>query len=262
MRAILSVVKNKIPKDRPLVEYRATLAFAVIVAGWPVVRWFVARLGDGSDEPMGLLALAAALIFAPRRGWSEPVGVGRMRALVCVLAGYIAGFSILPPLGHALLWIAALGLVAAPSGFAFAWTTLLVLSLPLVASLQFYLGYPLRCVTTEAAALLLNLVGIHAAGDGTMLRWAGERVLIDAPCSGIQMLWTLLVVGAVLANARQLGGRATFQLFRFAGLVVSRTFSEQRKSFEFWLQVANAWLVRISPSLDSLRQPPHALVAA
>ncbi len=32
----------------------------------PVVIWFIKRLNDGSDEPLGLLALGLALLFAWR----------------------------------------------------------------------------------------------------------------------------------------------------------------------------------------------------
>jgi len=196
------------------------LTLAVLLAGWPVVRWYVARLQDGADEPLGLLALVAALAFAPRKGWSELLSEVRARGLVWGLIGYILGFPFLPPLGRALLWMVALAWVVAPRGFAWAWGTLLVLPLPVVASLQFYLGYPLRCMTTQVAAFLLGCGGVAARGEGTVLRWAGERVLIDAPCSGIQMLWTLLLVAAVVANLRQWDGNATFRLFRFASAAV------------------------------------------
>ena len=199
---------------------RAALAVAVILAGWPVIRWYAARLRDGSDEPMGLIALVAALAFAPRQGWGESVSEARLGGLMWVMIGYILGFHFLPPLGRALIWVAAIALVAAPRGFAWAWSTLVVLSLPFVASLQFYLGYPLRCMTTQIAALVLRCGGINLRTEATVLHWAGERVLIDAPCSGIQMLWTLLLIAAVLANLRRWDGGTTLRLFRFASLTV------------------------------------------
>lgn len=199
---------------------RVALTLAVLFAGWPVIRWYVARLQDGADEPLGLLALVAALIFAPRQGWGERVSEARLGWAVCVLAGYIVGYPFLPSLGRALLWVGALALIAAPRGFAWAWSALLVLSLPFVATLQFYLGYPLRCLTTQAAAWILRRGGLEVRGEATVLHWAGERVLIDAPCSGIQMLWTLLLVAAVLANLRRWNGATTLTMFRFAGAIV------------------------------------------
>ena len=35
------------------------LLAAMVAAPWPVWRWYVARLSDGSDEPFGLVALLA-----------------------------------------------------------------------------------------------------------------------------------------------------------------------------------------------------------
>ncbi len=235
----------KWPQVARVLEARATLTAAWMLAGWPIVRWYVARLHDGSDEPLGLLAWVAALAFAPRRGWREPLGSVRVGALVCVMLGYIAGYASLPPLGRAVLWVAGLGLLAAPRTYALAWTALLVLSLPLVATLQFYLGYPLRCLTTQAAAGLLYLGGLRVGASGTVLHWAGERVLIDAPCSGIQMLWTLTLVSATVAAARGLNTAATLRLFRFAGFVV------------FWANTLRAVLL-FCIELRLVWTPPYA----
>lgn len=213
-------VKTEYIFQRPVFRTRGTIAVAVILAGWPVIRWYVARLHDGTDEPLGLLALMAAVAFAPRRGWGEPVTEMRLNFLMYVLGGYILGFHFIPPLARALLWIAAIALVLAPKAFAWAWSTLLVLSLPFVASLQFYLGYPLRCITTQVAAGLLRCGGLDVRAESIVLRWMGERVLIDAPCSGIHMLWTLLLIAAVLANVRRWDGGTSLRIFRFASLAV------------------------------------------
>jgi exosortase/archaeosortase family protein len=97
---------------------------------------------------------------------------------------------------------------------------LLALSLPLVSTLQFYLGYPLRLPTTQLSALLLRLCGIHVHANGTTLLWAGERVIVDAPCSGIHMAWAGLFVAATLACWRRLSSRDTLRLFRWTGALV------------------------------------------
>ena len=69
---------NPIPSDAPAVledeEIRcrppmipawATPA-ALLVLLAPTLEWFVRRLDDGSEEPLGLLSLAAAAVFALR----------------------------------------------------------------------------------------------------------------------------------------------------------------------------------------------------
>ena len=49
------------------------------------------------------------------------------------------------------------------------------------------------------AAYLLNLTGFGVIAEGTLLNWGGQLVEIDAPCSGIKMLWAGGYLAAVLA---------------------------------------------------------------
>jgi exosortase/archaeosortase family protein len=205
---------------RAVLDTRAAAVLALLCAGWPVLRWYALRLGDGSDEPHGLAALAAALIFAPWRAWREPLPPRRHATLAALLLVYCAAFPFAPPLARALLFVVPFGVAAAPGGFAFAWSALLALSLPLIATLQFYLGYPLRALTAALAAPLLALGGLRVESSGTTLAWAGERVIVDTPCSGLRMLWTGLVLAAVLACRLRLDARATLILFRQTALAV------------------------------------------
>jgi len=199
---------------------RATLVVALALALWPVGRWYVARMGDGSDEPWGLAALTAAVVFAPRAGWADALTKGRL-SLLCVLAAlYAATYNLLPPLMHALLAVTALGVAVGGRQFPLAWWALLVLSLPLVSTLQFYLGYPLRLATAVLDVPLLRLIGLHVVAEGTSLQWAGETVIVDAPCSGIHMAWTGLFLAASLACWQRLDPRQTARLLRRAGLIV------------------------------------------
>jgi exosortase/archaeosortase family protein len=205
---------------RTVLATRAAAVLALLIAGWPVLRWYALRLGDGSDEPHGLAALAAALFFAPWSAWRESLSPRRHATLAALLLVYCAAFPFAPPLARALLFVVLLGVAAAPRGFALAWATLLALSLPLVATLQFYLGYPLRALTATLAAPLLAFGGLRVEASGTTLAWAGERVVVDTPCSGLRMLWTGLVLAAVLACRLRLHARASFKLFRQAALAV------------------------------------------
>ncbi len=63
------------------------------------------------------------------------------------------------------------------------------LALPLLASLQFYAGYPLRAITAEASRWLLQGLGLAVERSGASLLVDGRLVLVDAPCSGVQLLW-------------------------------------------------------------------------
>ncbi len=163
---------------------------------WPHWRWAAARVADGSDDPLGLAALAALLFFvageasrlraSPRAGWL-------LAALGLSTAATAAGFAA-PPLAGALL--AALALACSlqafrPAGQALVpFAGLAVLALPLVSSLQFYAGYPLRVLTAQASAWLLQLAGMSAQRAGSAMQVDGLWVIVDAPCSGVQMVWT------------------------------------------------------------------------
>jgi exosortase/archaeosortase family protein len=78
---------------------------------------------------------------------------------------------------------------------------LVALALPVLPSLQFMLGYPMRVVSATLAVALLQAQGLAVARQGTFLLWHGQLVDFDAPCSGVNMLWAgllLTLMGCVL----------------------------------------------------------------
>ena len=224
--------ESLLARGAALLEQRGVVLAGVSAAGWPVIRWYAARLTDGSDEPLGLLPLLAAVLLAPRSGWRQPVPRRCQGVLAALLVVYGATFAFLPPLLRAVLWVSALAVVLVPSRASPpeegvlapasgprsgpGWWMLMVLSLPVMATAQFYLGYPLRLVTTWLAAATLRLAGLEVTAEATVLGWRGERVLVDAPCSGIQMLWTAWVLAALLACLQRLDTRETLGLMRRA----------------------------------------------
>ena len=188
------------------VDTAPTGMWLAVLAGalWPTAWWMGQRMLDGSDEPLGLLAIAALAVVvwcsrgrlraAPRLGW-----------LAMALAGAVLATAMLwhvPPLISSLIGLLALGagLIAfLPSSVAAAPVLgLSLLSLPLLASLQFYAGYPLRVVTAEAGRWLLAPAYI-VERSGASLRVDGQLVIVDAPCSGVQMLWLGYFTACVVA---------------------------------------------------------------
>ncbi|WP_245213304.1 exosortase Q [Rhizobacter sp. AJA081-3] len=165
------------------------------VALWPHGAWMARRVQDGSDEPLGLSALALLLMLlvarshtlriAPHTGWLAASALLTLTANAALLAA--------PPLLCAL--VGALALAAA----LMAWLParapraplagLVVLALPLISSLQYYGGYPLRVLTAQFSAWILQFAGIAAERTGTSMLVRGQLVIVDAPCSGVQMVW-------------------------------------------------------------------------
>lgn len=184
------------------------------LAFWPVWRWYTARLQDGTDELWGLLSLAAALALyiKTRLDNAQNNAPGSFLLPAILTALYAMLFPFLPPLGRAVLAVGALG-TALCSGYGrtegLRIGGFLLLSLPVIASLQFYLGYPLRLVAGTGTALLLRLTGYSVVREGAGLNWGGTLTLIDAPCSGIRMLWAGLFFSLVLSGIHRFNSRRT-----------------------------------------------------
>jgi len=212
---------------------RWTCLLAIQVATYlPIWKWYLARITDGSDEPWGLVALlAAALIvffvnrketlgdihlncesttnaikvYVPRfnREVRRPKDSGLLLPSLLIVA-YAATYWFVPRLVQATIAMTALGCTVSTIALGvrihIPTLGLLMLSLPVVPSLQFYLGYPIRVLCGSLTAPLLQLGGIAVVREGTSLRWGSELVSIDAPCSGIGMLFAGLFLAFVLSS--------------------------------------------------------------
>jgi exosortase/archaeosortase family protein len=175
---------------------------AYAAAGWPVWRWFVRRLQDGGDEPLGLVPLALAVAVLARAGRGEPSAACRHAALAGLGLTAVLAVLPVPPLLRAACYLPVLALAArgllgvrlVPGALA-----LLLLALPVIASLQFWAGGPLRHAAAWLAAGLLGAGGFDASCSGVVLSVAGAPVVVDGPCSGVRLLWTACVAVAGLA---------------------------------------------------------------
>jgi len=103
---------------------------------------------------------------------------------------------------------------------------LLLLALPVVASLQFYLGFPMRAVVAAIAAPMLQLNGFAVVAEGACLNWNGDLILIDAPCSGVKMLWTGFYLTFTLACYYKLNAKRTALACAatFVAIIIGNTF--------------------------------------
>jgi exosortase/archaeosortase family protein len=205
-------------------RHTAALLGVLLLALWPHLAWIARRLTDGSDEPWGALALATVLVLLARDRAALVAPSPRALVASAVLAlCAAAALWFLPALLAAAIAMLALAVfitAALPARPAAPMVTLLLLSLPLIASLQFYLGFPLRVATAQAAAPLLALFGISAAPAGASLVFGGTTVLIDAPCAGIGMLWVGSYTAALLSYLNGANARRTLANGLAAALIV------------------------------------------
>ncbi|BCO25516.1 hypothetical protein MIZ03_0377 [Rhodoferax lithotrophicus] len=173
---------------------------------WPTWWWMGQRMLDGSDDPLGLLALAAlaGLLWQHRQHLRAAPRLGLQATALMGVLLTTALHHQLPDLAVALTGLLSLaaGLLAfLPARVAVAPVLgLSVLSLPLLASLQFYAGFPLRVVTAEISRWLLSLA--HTVErSGSSLVVDGQLIIVDAPCSGVQMAWLGYFSACVMALA-------------------------------------------------------------
>lgn len=192
---------------------------------WPTWWWMGQRMVDGSDDPLGLLALTAlGVVVWLHRHVLRPSP--RLRWLALALAGAVAATATrayLPDLASALIALLAVaaGLAAfLPPRVATAPVIgLSVLSLPLLASLQFYAGYPLRVVTAEISRWLLAL-SHEVSRSGSSLLVNGHLVIVDAPCSGVQMVWLGYFTACLVALPTALTNRTFLMRLPVVGVLV------------------------------------------
>ena len=194
------------------VAERALAAFAWGGALFSLWAWWFARIGEPLDAGMAAwAALAVFIVDAWRRnGWKAVRPSTRAYALaasglaaywvtrpflpitLCGLFGVLGGVSLLVPATRDQ------GEFPAPlAGLA-------VAGLPTLFILDLILGVPLRAVSTFMATALLRLTGLEVVRNGMEIAVGGVPVWVDAPCAGVAMLGTGIVLALVLAQVWRL----------------------------------------------------------
>lgn len=192
----------------------------------PVWIWCTARLFDRSDDPLGIVALAALaiLVVRDRERFATSPRVGWLALATLLAAGAIVGAPLLPPLARGVLAVLCIATVLMALRTAgqpmLALTGLALLALPLLSSAQFFIGYPLRVVTAEASRLILMPFGVAAARSGAALEIAGRLVIVDAPCAGIHMGWVAYFTACVAAAALHIPDGRFLRRIPFVGAAV------------------------------------------
>lgn len=220
-------------QTQPIAVNPRTLAIAGLflvslwLTFWHSGLWYINRVQHSPEEAVGAVVLLAVLVclawFNIRRRqvlYSVPLmPISLLLILysgaVVYLPDLISTAIALTTLCIALYWL-ALGQWP-PVAF---WG-LMFLSLPVVPSLQFYLGYPARIVSAWLTVPLLQSNGFMLQQQGTYLVWQGELLQFDAPCSGVTMLWAGLYLTAMLSFLyRFSAGKSVLAVFLCGGVVL------------------------------------------
>lgn len=196
-----------------------------LLALWPQGQWIAARMQDGSDQPFGVIAVLslAALLITQQSAWQAPKTRFLLMAVVLQLAA-CGAWLMLPPLLSSLLAVLAISMLIAaflPQNSPYLPIFgLAVLSLPLLSSLQFYAGFPLRVITAQCSAWILQLWGNQVERIGTNLQINGQLVMVDAPCSGVQLAWMVYFFACVIALYRQIADKHFLRCWPLLGVLV------------------------------------------
>jgi exosortase/archaeosortase family protein len=138
---------------------------------------------------------------------------------------YVVTYSTFGPLARATIAFTTLAVTTSSLRFGKAFHPglfgLFYLSLPTLPTLQFFAGYPMRVVVAELAAPILRVGGFAVVPQGTCLDWAGQLIWIDAPCSGIKMLWVGLFLTFVVLCLYELPLLNTLLLMPLAAVVIT-----------------------------------------
>jgi exosortase/archaeosortase family protein len=171
-----------------------------IAAFWPVWSWYTTRIVGSTDERWSLLSLGTVLVLLFTNRSFE--GAIRLTVPICLILLYAVTFPFSPPLLRAILAFASLASTLSIYRFGtrlhLGILGLFLLSVPVIPTLQFYLGYPIRVLVASLSTPLIQMTGINVVREGTCLRLGEKLIWIDAPCSGVKMLWVGLYLVCTL----------------------------------------------------------------
>lgn len=209
-----------------------------ILAFWGIWNWYFWRALNSTDGFYGIFALISVVLISV---WQKTTNRQNLiLPIASILTFLFAGtYSFLPPLLKGAMAFTAFSCVISLWRFGKIFHlgiwSLFILSLPSIASLQFFFGYPMRVLVGEAASFLLKLNGFVVIRDGVGLNFGEKTIWIDAPCSGIKMLWTGFFLTALLITIWRLNLLKSLLAFVIA-LVIILTGNIFRATGLFYLE--------------------------
>jgi len=167
------------------------------IAGfWRAWQWYFNRVNSSVEEAVGLIAIFIFLTFIAVRLLYQRKSYYQFSlqpVAVMLLVYGLSFFLPIPSIIRAAMAFMTISIIVYWTSFGkhppIAFWALVMLSLPIVPSLQFYLGYPARYISASIAVPLLQMNGLSVTQSGTYLVWQNQMVQFDAPCSGVTMLW-------------------------------------------------------------------------
>lgn len=185
----------------------AILAFIVLF--WPTFGWMVQRF-DAPDSYYShgwLVPFASAWLIWKRRDELARLPLqssygGLLLLVPSVLLHIIASWSRLHVISGLMLVTSVWGLAWTVWGRQALWTlrfplAFLLFMVPLPGVVLIGASFRLKLAAASLAAKLLNLAGIAAAQEGSMIRLPALTVIVDDTCSGLRSLISLVALATI-----------------------------------------------------------------
>lgn len=202
------------------------LMLAPLAAYWSVWADYAGRLLSDPDAVVHLVAVAVGVVVLWDQGTSQRTRSlrrgGFALSFVCVVAFALAYAHVAAMARCALALLGVGSFVCWQRGSArpFLGLAFMLLGIPMLAQLESLAGVSLRVTVADAAAALVRMPGLPIEADGTRLVWAGGAVDVDAPCSGLRMLWTGALASLVAIARFRLRASAALSLAAGALLLI------------------------------------------
>ncbi|MBV1910680.1 MAG: exosortase/archaeosortase family protein [Kangiellaceae bacterium] len=201
--------------DKTNISWLIFVLLVPILGYWRAWQWYFNRVYSSLEEAISLFAILGFLLFMAGRVITTDKKLYKFSLWPIALLMTIYSLSFLLPIPsiiRATVAFLTLSMIIYWTTFGsqppIAFWGLIMLSMPLVPSLQFYLGYPARYISASITVPLLQLNGIAVSQSGTNLVWNQQLLQFDAPCSGVTMLWAGLIISLFISMVYQ------FSLFK------------------------------------------------
>ncbi|MDZ4859078.1 MAG: exosortase/archaeosortase family protein [Candidatus Hydrogenedentes bacterium] len=207
-------------------------------------RWFQPW---GSATSAGIFLIAIGmwlyLLTTPQRGVLRVAPAsGWLLCGTLLLIAFAMVFARVPQLVSSEIAAAIVGCIMigtlSTSSRAGAWgiLVLMLLSIHVATSLDFFIGFPLRLVSSQFAGFLL---GPNGSAVGAALTDGRSTFYVDAPCSGVRMLTASIAMGAAVSGLYQFNFRRTACLV--AAAIALAIFGNAHRA-------ATLFLIRVEPN--------------
>lgn len=218
--------KSSPPVQSSLIYFSVSLI--IVAAGfWQAWRWLFERLFVSPGEAIGMVGVLALLLIKCSHSMLQTQRIMPCSPVAIASLLILYGISFLlpfPAIFRAAFAVLAIAILLYQScerkALPLSLLMLVLISLPVVPSLQFYLGYPARLVAASLTVPLLQLHGIPVSQEGTYLVWQGQMIQFDAPCSGVKMLWAGMWLSLFMAFLYQFNWLKTLIAVMLSCIVV------------------------------------------